>query len=153
MQAEYHGEHLPGNARWRNSHVEYHDEQTRQQFRLTIHNGLLYDANGVLFDTRRAHSAHSGGGRAIFVMDSQGNLYASLEHAPGHFHHSSFLAGGPVAGAGELVVIDGVVQLVTDASGHYRPPQRYTHQVVMNLRSRGIPIDNSQVHCMARNWD
>ncbi|WP_218581945.1 hypothetical protein, partial [Nocardia cyriacigeorgica] len=60
-------------------------------------------------------------------MDNQGNLYASLHHAPGQFHHSSFLAGGPVAGAGELEVIDGVLQLVTDSSGHYRPPQRYTH--------------------------
>ncbi|WP_163827809.1 hypothetical protein [Nocardia cyriacigeorgica] len=133
--------------------MAYFNEVDRQQFRLFIHNGRIYDANGQLFDTRRAHSAHSGGGRAIFVMDNQGNLYASLHHAPGQFHHSSFLAGGPVAGAGELEVIDGVLQLVTDSSGHYRPPQRYTHQVVMNLRSRGIPIANNQVQCMARNWD
>lgn len=32
-------------------------------------------------------------------MSENGKIYASMEHKPGKFHHSSFLAGQPVAAA------------------------------------------------------
>jgi hypothetical protein len=78
-------------------------------------------------------------------MDEHGNLYASNYHARGRFHHSSFLAGGNVAAAGELAVIDGVLQLLTDSSGHYRPARGHTMQAINQLRSMGIPISPGQV--------
>ena len=31
----------------------------------------------------------------------------SFHHFVGEFHHSSFLAGAPVASAGEMVIVDG----------------------------------------------
>ncbi|MGS2808632.1 toxin glutamine deamidase domain-containing protein [Nocardia sp. MW-W600-9] len=147
MGQQYDGEHIPGNQVWQTppSHVDYLDPNRRRALRLEIRNGLLYTANGELFDTGRAQTVWSGGGRAIFVMDQNGNLYASLSHSAGRFHHSSFLAGAPVAAAGELVVSGGVLQLLTDSSGHYRPERGHTLQAIEHLRRLGIPLSAAQV--------
>ncbi|MFK2827300.1 hypothetical protein QYG89_17055, partial [Bacillus sp. B190/17] len=75
--------------------------------------------------------------RHIFTMDGKGQFLtadAIKENEDrgqdalnrGHsqqerFHHSSFNAGEAVAGAGEMQVRDGQVELVSDTSGHYRP--------------------------------
>jgi hypothetical protein len=45
------------------------------------------------------------------------------------FHHSSFLAGEPVASAGEIRAKNGVLELVSNASGHYEPPKGLLFQV------------------------
>ncbi|MBF4995792.1 hypothetical protein IRT45_01320 [Nocardia sp. BSTN01] len=140
---QYVGEQIPG-RRWPTG-VWYYDDVGRQQFRLRIHEGRIYDAQGRLFDTRSGVSVWNGQGNAIFVMDEHGNLYASLFQQPGVFHHSSFLAGAPVAGAGELVVINGELQMITDSSGHYRPSHGYTLQVVDRLRAMGVQITRDQI--------
>ncbi|SUA41894.1 Uncharacterised protein [Nocardia africana] len=143
MMDQYVGEEIPG-RRWPTG-VWYYDDVGRQQFRLRIHEGRIYDAQGRLFDTRSGVSVWNGQGNAIFVMDEHGNLYASLFQQPGVFHHSSFLAGAPVAGAGELVVINGELQMITDSSGHYRPSHGYTLQVVDRLRAMGVQITRDQI--------
>lgn len=70
-------------------------------------------------------------------------------HKFAQFHHSSFLAGGDVAGAGELVVENGELTLITDQSGHYQPTQAMTAQVVQHLRSLGVPIRDDQITTIA----
>ena len=127
--------------------VTYLDEVARQAYRITIHDGFVYDAQGRLFDTSQGVSAFVGGseGRAIFVMDKHGNLYASTNHEAGIFHHSSFFAGGEVASAGELVVKDGRIELLTDHSGHYRPGPARTMQVLEQLASQGVVIDPARI--------
>ncbi|NKX88759.1 hypothetical protein [Nocardia coubleae] len=129
--------------------MDYLDENRRQAFRIEIRGGRLYNSNGELFDTRAGHSVWGGSGRAIFAMDEHGNLYAALEHAPGEFHHSSFLAGAPVAAAGELVVVNGVVQQLTDSSGHYRPERGHTLQAVNHLRALGVQLTAAQIRLEA----
>lgn len=74
-------------------------------------------------------------------MDEHGNLYASNKHEVGFFHHSSFLAGGPVAGAGELRVVNGHLHFMSDQSGHYRPTPEHLEQVVERLRAAGVEFD------------
>ncbi len=138
------GEHLPNNHIW-GTQVDYLDEHRRRDHQLHVRDGSLYDNDGRPFDTSSGGSVHSGGGRAIFVMDEHGNIYASNHHAPGRFHHSSFLAGQPVAGAGELRVIDGKLEVLSDQSGHYRPPREFTRQVVEHLRSLGVEIRDDQI--------
>jgi hypothetical protein len=49
------------------------------------------------------------------------------------FHHSSFYAGGDIAGAGEIGVSQGRVQFIGDGSGHYRPDGRVMHQTVSHM--------------------
>ncbi len=139
LGADYVGEHLPNNSVF-GTQVTYLDEAGRQPYHLEVRNGLLYDATGNLFDTTRARSAHTGAGTAIFVMDAQGNFYSTMVHAVGEFHHSSFLAGQPVAAAGEMVVTNGRIVRITNRSGHYRPPGRLVDQAVARLEQLGVDV-------------
>ncbi|WP_157224217.1 hypothetical protein [Nocardia paucivorans] len=147
MQDGYIGEDIPGQVS--ESGVRYlRTEAERQPFRLEARDGLLHDANGNLFDTRDARYFNLLGSRlrrAIFVMDADGNLYASLFAKRHVFQHSSFLAGGPVAGAGEIEVVDGRITLLTDNSGHYMPKRDHTMQVLARLRELGVDIDMDRV--------
>ncbi|WP_405136719.1 hypothetical protein [Nocardia sp. NBC_01388] len=129
--------------------VRYYGPIERQQFALTVREGRLYDARGVPFDTATAVSHWGGEGRAIFVMDRRGRIYASNEHGA-TLKHSSFLAGDPVAAAGELTVAEGRITLISDNSGHYRPPRRYTFQLIDRLKRQGIDVDDIAVEMRAR---
>lgn len=64
------------------------------------------------------------------------------------FHHSSFLAGGDVAGAGEMKVHEGRLSMISNASGHYRPGSRQVTQTLNQLKASGAPIDQARVHLM-----
>ena len=145
MNPRFVGEHVPGNQIWGGSGVKYLTDEERGAYQLSVKDGKLYDADGNLFDTSGAMTVHSGQGRAIFVMDENGNLYASNYQEVGAFHHSSLLAGDPVAGAGELQVSNGDIQVISDKSGHYMPGRRYTMQTVDYLRGLGLNIADSQI--------
>jgi hypothetical protein len=112
----------------------------REGYRLHLRDGRLFDAKGKLFDTTKSTTAHGGDGRAIFVMDDQCRLYASKVHAVGEFHHSSLLSGQPVAAAGETQVEKGMVKLISDKSGHYRPTAEHTRQLVDVLVAGGVDM-------------
>lgn len=146
MQPNFRGENFPGNSVWGDKHVAYLTTDERESYRLTLHDGLLYNAQGQLYDTGDARTLWSpDGGRAIFAMDSRGDLYSSPHHVLGRFHHSSFLAGEPVAGAGEIEARAGRVLLISDHSTHYRPARRFTEQVVDSLARQGASVDDIQV--------
>ncbi|WP_431957160.1 hypothetical protein [Nocardia lijiangensis] len=146
IQPQFKDENLPGNQVWSGKQVKYLTPEEREAFRLTAHNGLLYDSQGQLSDSAAAKTLWTpNGGRAIFVMDSDGSIYSAPFHILGEFHHSSLLAGAPVAGAGEIAVVRGRVQLISDQSSHYRPARRFTLQVVDSLRRQGVPIGVDQV--------
>jgi hypothetical protein len=117
LQPQYEGEERGGTP------VEYLDETQRQAYKLTVKgDGKLYDADDQPFDTTLAVSAlGSVCSKAIFVMDPDGDFYASNYQARGKFHHSSFLAGSPVASAGDLDVRAGDLREMTPWSGHYKP--------------------------------
>ncbi|MBC5766539.1 hypothetical protein [Ramlibacter albus] len=70
------------------------------------------------FTTFDRKTAFNGKNYAIWVC-SAGGIFYSDSHAVGEFHHSTFLAGGRVMGAGEWVVTAGKVLLVTHKTGHY----------------------------------
>ncbi|MCZ8379334.1 hypothetical protein O6P37_10700 [Mycobacterium sp. CPCC 205372] len=148
---KYVGEQYPGGPLG-SPGVTYLDEAAREARRITIRDGIVYDSSGKPFDTSKGVSAFgpNHGGRAIFVMDAHGNLYASTFQKFRVFHHSSFLAGAPVAGAGELVVKNGRIELLSDCSGHYQPGLALTQQVLDQLASQGIRLDASSVQLTAR---
>lgn len=89
------------------------------------------------------------GGRAIFTMDPHGNMYVSMEHQRGVIHHSTLASGRPVAGAGEVSVVNGRLVELTDSSGHYRPLRSNTKNVLEELASRGIDIRSVNIHLSA----
>lgn len=76
----------------------------------------------------------------MFVMDEHGNLYASNVQIVGQLHHSSFLGGRPVAGAGEIVVQNGRPVLISRKSGHYRPLDEHQQQVRDMLEEQGVDV-------------
>ena len=83
-------------------------------------NGIATFSDGTPFTTRGMETAHSGDGWGVFVVDPNGRLYAR-SHEVGYFHHSTFLAGRPVAAAGELLADDtGKIRMITAKTGHYK---------------------------------
>jgi hypothetical protein len=145
MLEAYQGEDQLGNPIWNGRVVNYLGDAERQFYKIEIRDGLLYDSEGKLFDTTSASTAHSGDGKAIYIMDQEGNLYASKAQVVGEFHHSSLAGGKPVAGAGEVEVHNGVLTSITDRSGHYQPPAEYTDQVIETLNSKGVDTDSVKV--------
>ena len=122
--------------------VQYLTPEELEAFRIFIKDGKVYRAsNGSLFDTTA--DLTNPDGKAIFVMDDQGNFYASTEQRVGTFHHSSFFAGGPVSGAGEIAIKDGQIIAMNSHSGHYKPSDELERQVLDQLETQGI--DTSQV--------
>ena len=123
--------------------VHYMTPAEREQNRLfaDADGNLRSAADGSRFDTSTGVTAWSGDGRAIFVMDGSGNLYATLDQRVGHTHHSSLLGGAPVAGAGEIEVRDGRLVAMTDQSGHYRPRPAMNDRVLRSLRRQGVVLD------------
>ncbi len=137
---QYVGENLrPGTWHGEPTSVRYLTAEERAQYLITVRDGKLYDARGKLFDTTAAKTLHRHGqSRAIFVMDPDGNIYASMHHSLGEFHHSSFLAGEPVAAAGEIVVEKGTLTTITRGSGHYRPSEELLDQALEVLKRNGV---------------
>lgn len=127
-------------------YVFYYTEAQLQPLKLTVKNNKLYNSSGNLFDTRGADPSHSGP-KAIFVMDTAGNIYGSNAHVVFLFHHSTFLAGRPVAAAGELSVTDGVINNMTSCSGHYRPAKSVTQQAIESLGRQGYTHNISYNGC------
>jgi hypothetical protein len=114
--------------------------EEREAHRLFVDgDGNLRSArDGSLFDSTGGSTHWSGGGRAIFVMDGHGNLYATLDQQVGHTHHSSLLGGDPVVGAGEIEVQNGQLVAMTDQSGHYHPAAEMNDRVLQSLRDQGL---------------
>jgi len=154
MNPLFAGEHMPGNRTWPGKTVRYLGPTERPAYKIevkeTVVNGrrekILVDAQGRPCDTRNA-TTHDGAPRAIFVMDANGDLYASNYQEPGAFHHSSLAAGQPVAAAGELVIENGRLIEITNRSGHYCPAPSYTEQALASLRAKGIDTSGVKI------WD
>jgi hypothetical protein len=120
--------------------VKYLTPEERAQYQVSVRDGRLFDANGQPLDSTTSRSVF-GDQRLIFVMSPEGRLYASGAQEVGRFHHSSFLAGGEVAGAGELVVRNGRITELTDRSGHYRPDPAQVWETLERLRRSGVDLD------------
>jgi hypothetical protein len=54
------------------------------------------------------------------------------------YHHTSPVAGAPVAGAGQMKLEDGWVVEITDESGHYRPPAENQYGTMEYLSTEGV---------------
>ncbi|MCA9560354.1 MAG: hypothetical protein KC583_17515, partial [Myxococcales bacterium] len=124
--------------------VEYLDAAQREAYRVHGRDGKLVDAAGRPLDGGPP-GEDGKPRRAIYAMDAAGNLYASFDHGKGRFHHSSFLAGGPVACAGEMVIEDGRVVELTNMSGHYRPPPFTLDAVRERLVEMGVDVEGMRV--------
>jgi hypothetical protein len=145
LDNEYEGEHLPGNDVWNwlgGSQVKYLDEIEREKYRIFIQDGKLVKSNGEAFDSMSPNGTSSSG---IFVMDPQGKIYAHNDPKIGEFHHSSFLAGKPVAAAGEIDVANGTLLKVNKQSGHYKPDEEHLDQFVTELKNQEVDMSKVRI--------
>jgi hypothetical protein len=110
-----------------------------------------FTRGGAAFDTGSDYSKFMGGSWAIFVMSKDGQLYAG-SHKVGLFHHSSFLSGGEVAGAGEMKASGGRITALTNKSGHYKPTGAEMMQVFAELQSRGVNLASVDYFHIGKNF-
>ena len=122
--------------------VLYLDETARERYLLVVRDGLLYDVQGRKLD---AKLGTKGNGFAIYVMDECGTIYVSFEHEAGAFHHSTLVAGGPVAAAGDLSILEGELLEISNSSGHYRPPPPYLEQAISRLKALGVDFTKVKI--------
>lgn len=86
-------------------------------------------------------------GKFIYVMNAAGDFFAA-KHVQFVVHHSSFLAGGAIATAGEVGISGGKLDYISNQSGHYRPGPAYLWQAVKQLELLGCPLEGVQVQVM-----
>ena len=152
LLSQYRGEERRG--------VRYFTPAERAQHKVTVKGGRLWDANGQALnpDVRRPKmtpihapvpppppAEAKAQGYAIYVIDREGQLYVSFESEKDRVHHSSLLAGGAVACAGELLVFQGELLLLNNQSGHYRPPPAALRQAVDALTRAGLDLSKVKV--------
>jgi len=129
--------------------IPYFSARERKAYQVTVRDGRLY-YRGQLLDTE--HPVE-GAPKAtyIFVMAKDGTLYAAPNGGTAqNIHHSSFLSGAPVAAAGTIVVVDGVVQKITNKSGHYGHRAGKMRQVLTELGRRGVAVDGIETNFKKR---
>jgi filamentous hemagglutinin len=111
----------------------------REQFELTVNavGDLVYKANpGKKFDT--------GEGRVLFVVDSEGKLYANAaSQSDPNFTHASLVESGQVRLAGELQVKDGKLIHIDNKSAEYASSNQQVLDVLGGLQGT-MKVDVSQ---------
>lgn len=126
----------------KNTHrTRYLGPEDRRRYEVFVNKqGLLTNAEGELIDTRNAITTLEDDipGAAITVMDPNGRIYLNPFPLVAEFHHSTFLSGAPAAFAGEMVVENGVLKLINNRSGHYRPESDACLSLQDQLTARGV---------------
>jgi hypothetical protein len=137
MDSYYDGETDPGRSPYPNQSVRRIPPENLNFYRVRFENGQLINRRRP-FETSSGTTPFGTGGRAIFVMDRDGNIFASNGAEAGEFHHSTLANGGPVAAAGEMSVSNGRLNYVTATSGHYRPTMAQMENLKFELESQGV---------------
>ncbi|KAK4481171.1 hypothetical protein RD792_012052 [Penstemon davidsonii] len=121
--------------------IKYLGPQEREHYEYVVVGGkILHKLTGQPFDTNNGLP----GSKWIFVMSTTKKLYTG-EKKKGHFHHSSFLAGGTTLAAGRLVAADGVLKCISAYSGHYRPTEDSLDAFLSFLKENGVNLDEVEI--------
>jgi hypothetical protein len=125
--------------------VTQYNPVERQKYLVSVKDGKIYDSSGKLLDTTHVVGSHGTTGRAIYVMDKKGNIYIHTEPQLGVIHHSSLVAGGEVAAAGEIRIEGGKLVYIDRNSGHYLLKPEFTDQVIQRLKDLGVDTSTIEV--------
>ena len=131
---------LPGDKK--NRMVRYLSVEERKQFQMDIVDGKLMQGGKLLPHLEPGGDANTEI-EYLYSMDEQGMIY--IEKASPmltcKFHHSTFVAGAPVAGAGQIKIRQGKATFIDNCSGHYRPSDDLMDQVLAVLKQQNIEVD------------
>jgi hypothetical protein len=100
---------------------------------------------GDLVHTGNMITNGCGKGFAIWVCSPDRRFYTA-SHDVSTFHHSSFLAGMPVLGAGEWSIDRGRLIAISNKSGHYRPGFEEMFRAMLRLKVNGVDMSSVSVH-------
>lgn len=142
------------------------DKIERETYRVVVKGGTLWKC-GKLLDSRGwelnngfRQQDYPGSAQSmlrdhfIWVISTDGEIYTGPqttyngpavrppEIGPGDYdmHHSGFLAGAPVRGGGEWLVIDGKLKVITGSSGHYTPDFKHFQNGLRTLLEAGVDL-------------
>jgi len=155
-------------TRFTNVRTRYFDAREQMDRAVQIQGGLLTDGNDRPLDTSGATgrgTADGDKGKHIFALTPGGTMRAADPWAhhrevrlPGQadengvasaalelVNHSSLVAGGDVAGAGDLRVEQGKLQSVSDQSGHYQPNHTMLRNVLDHFADGGVDMHDVAV--------
>ena len=131
---------LPGDKK--NRMVRYLSVEERQRFKMDIVDGKLMQGGKLLPHIEPGADPNTEI-EYLYSMDEQGAIF--IEKASPmltcKFHHSSFVAGAPVAGAGQIKIRQGKATFIDNCSGHYRPSDDLMDQVLSLLKQQNIEVD------------
>jgi len=129
-----------------NARMVSYDETPEAQGKtqVTIQGGKLkrsatYDPPNADVDTSNSVTQHSGKGWEVFVTSPGGEIHMA-SHKIGKYHHSSLLAGQPVAMAGEMKVLGGTINIMSNKSGHYTPGPEHFQHFLRTIEKAGIAL-------------
>lgn len=102
-------------------------KEQRRPFLVYVQEGKLVNFHGELLNINE---------KGIYVMDKKGNIFIHPHYVIGKIHHSSILAQAPVAAAGDIRVKEGIVHMINNRSGHYKPSEVFMQQFLEELKVR-----------------
>jgi hypothetical protein len=137
LRAEYAGEDRGASVKLPGAAVQYLSPGARGPHVVSVREGRLTFSDGALVQTEVDARGRDG----LFCLTPEGELLLLARGARGRLHHSSLVAGGPVASAGIMRVKDGVLQALSSQSGHYRPPPELAVQVLDWLLERRVSLE------------
>lgn len=105
-------------------------------------------ARKQLVGTVKQETAALMASRLIYAMNAAGEFFVG-ESLNGVFHHSSFLAGGAVASAGDIKVVGGEITAISNNSGHYKPGAAFLWQAVRQLEILGVDLSRVTVEVLS----
>ncbi|HEV8051632.1 MAG TPA: hypothetical protein VGP47_03990 [Parachlamydiaceae bacterium] len=121
------------NEQYSEESISYFTEQGLEDKQVYLINGLIYNTDLSLYNSRKPLATATGDGEMI-VMDRLGSIFIAPKER-GILHHSSFFSGKSVAFAALCFIEDGKIQSLVRYSGHYNPGEDEEHSFINQLQT------------------
>jgi len=136
---------MPQNEFFSASSVRYLSADEREEYRIEIVGGIFrWVETQELVHTGNMYTFFSGDGHAIWACSADRRFYTG-DHEVGTFHHSSFLGGLPVIGAGEWTINHGRLVMLSAKTGHYRSRFDDMFRTMLRLSANGVDLNSVAV--------
>jgi hypothetical protein len=126
--------------------LDNQDQAVQERYK-TLREKVDQPARKQLFAAAKQETAALMASRLIYAMNAAGEFFVG-ESVNGVFHHSSFLAGGEVASAGDIKVVGGEIKSISNNSGHYKPGAAFLWQAVRQLEILGVDLGQVTVEVL-----
>jgi len=123
----------------------------REVLSIKIDPGAPYPKTIQSIEITPGNLATAPRGRLLFVRDANGRFFVSprytsdfpnLGNGQGGIAHPQILGGNvPVTGAGEIVIQNGKITVITNQSGHFKPTTLQAMDAVVEMWKQGFKFE------------